>query len=157
MSRTIQLSLLLLGAVFVVGLVGCDSTAEGPATAPVKGTLTIDGQPADGIRITFSPLDDAGEEAVGEAKNGSFELFSGVQGKSGAVPGKYKVVLAAGAADGGETPDYMNPDNASGGSSSEPAAQKLAFPEKYTQVSTSDKEVEVTSGPNDIKIDITSE
>jgi hypothetical protein len=148
MNRLLQLSLALVGIVFLVGLAGCNSDT-GPATVSVKGTLTIDGQPANDVTITFVPTDSSLPTASGPVSNGSFELFSGVQGKAGAVPGKYKVVLAQ-AASADETPDYM----ASGGDPTLAPAQELPFPEIYKDASTSDKEVEVTSGDNDIKIDI---
>ena len=82
--------------------------------------------------------------------NGSFELFSGAQGKPGAVPGKYKVTLAA--SGGSAEADAAAYESAEGGGP--PPEQEAPFPAIYKDSGTSDKEVEVTSGSNDIKIDI---
>ena len=153
MRRTIQLSLVIVGAVFLVS--GCQPSASGPNTVAVSGTLTIDGEPADGLTITLSPLDADGSAASGPVTGGSFELFSGVQGKAGAVPGKYKVTLAEAAGSGDTTPDYMKP-GAAAGSSSEPKEAEAAFPAKYGAAETSDKEVEVTAGGDDLVIEIVS-
>jgi hypothetical protein len=133
-----------------VGLAGCGDT--GPATVNVKGTLTIDGQPANNVTITFAPVDSSLPTASGPVNNGTFELFSGAEGKPGAVPGKYKVVLAASAGD----PEADAAAYAPGATGGPPAAPEAPFPEKYSNAGTSDKEVEVTSGSNDIKIDISS-
>jgi hypothetical protein len=72
---------------------GC-SGPSGPATVPVNGTLTIDGTPANNVTITLVPSDPGLEAAAGQVNNGTFQLYTGVQGVPGAVPGKYKVVLS---------------------------------------------------------------
>ncbi len=146
------LVVLVLGSL----LVGCGRSGKG--TVPVKGTLTIDGQPADKIQITFAPLEKSLPTASGNVINGSFELLSGVEGDPGAVPGKYKVVLRA---EGPALEDAMKAMMAGKGGRApggppEAAGQKPPFPEKYSSASTSDKEVEVTRGSNNIKIEISS-
>ncbi len=147
MIRTLQFSGVLVGlALFTVGLAGCSDS--GPATVPVNGTLTIDGQPANNLSITFSPVDQSLPTATGTVTDGSFELFCGIEGAPGAVPGKYKVVLAE---TGGGGTDYMT-----GGGGGGPPTQELTFPKKYSTAGTSDKEVEVTAGSPDIQIEITS-
>lgn len=146
MFRSVQFSAVLVGLVLLVGLAGC-SDSGGLGTVPVKGTLTIDGQPANDVTITFAPLDSTMPTASGVVSDGSFELYSGAKAEPGAVPGKYKIVLAQ-AASSEETPDYMQ-----AGATGAPQ-QELSFPVMYIDASTSDKEVEVTSGSNDIKIDI---
>ena len=145
-----------VGIVPVLLIAGCSS--GGPSTVPVKGTLTIDGQPANNITITFSPLDASLEAATGTVTNGQFELFSGVEGKPGAVPGKYKIVLAATAGSLDDAMKMMQSSEGGGPPTGDPTAKanKAPFPDKYLSAGTSDKEVEVTSGSNDIKIEITS-
>ena len=126
-------------------LVGC--APAGPKTVPVKGTLTIDGKAANNVQISLVPLDSSMATATGQVKDGSFELFSGVQGTPGAMPGKYKVVLA----------QQLSGEEAAAAykaGMAKPGAQKLSFPEKYRDPKTSDQEVELKAGPNDIKIDI---
>jgi len=141
--------LALVAAVGLVGLVGCSGPA-GPNTVPAKGTLTIDGQPADNVTINLSPLDSTLPMASGPVKGGAFELFSGAQGKPGAVPGKYKVVLAQ---TGPASMEEAKAMYSKGGGP--PPKPKASFPEKYLQAGTSDKEVEIKAGPNELKIDIT--
>lgn len=153
--------LLCLVAALSVGLVGCGGGASGPNTAAVKGTLSINGAPANDIQITFMPSDATGVAASGTVKNGQFELFT-TGGKRGAVPGKYKVVLVAAAAmpgspAGGSAPpssDAMMSKYKSAKGKTPGSDEKPPFPEKYKSAATSDKEVEVKSGSNDIKIEI---
>jgi len=129
-------------------LVGC-SGPTGPKTVPVKGTLTVKGQPANNVTITFAPTDAKNPAASGQVINGAFELSSGGQGAKGAVPGKYKVVLAQQST---MTAEETAKQYSGGGGP--PKAPELSFPAKYQQSATSDKEVEVKASDNDIKIDI---
>ena len=151
--RLVHMSLGLSTVALCLLFAGC--TESGLKTVPVKGTLTIDGQPANDVMITFSPLDPKLESASGQVRSGAFQLYSGSEGKEGAMVGKYKVVLAptGAAASGDMSSMYKDAEGTKGSQAPKP---KLSFPEKYTKAETSDKEVEVTSGSNDIKIDITS-
>ena len=132
---------------------GCGPT--GPATVPVNGTLTIGGQPANGVQINLVPVDPKLMSATGNVENGSFTVFSGNEGKPGAMPGKYKVVLNA-TTGGAEAAKQMYSKVAptEGAKSSAPPAVAAPFPDKYKAAATSDKEVEITSGSNDLKIDV---
>jgi len=156
--RSCQFSAALVAAILFVGLAGCPSSSTGPDTVPVKGTLTIDGQPANNVRVTLVPTDKSLPVASGPVTNGSFELSSGVQGAAGAVPGKYKVVLAQ-VGSGEDAMAAMQKSDKGGppkGGFSMGAGQEPSFPKKYLNADTSDKEVEVTSGSNNIKIEISS-
>jgi len=151
MIRSIRFALALFSVILLVGLAGC-SGSKGPALVPVKGTLTINGQAADGVTITFSPVDVGKPSASGPVKNGAFELFTGSEGKPGAAPGKYKVVLAESS---GSLEAAMAAMKQSKGAKGGPTAkQKVSFPEKFKSADKSDKEVEVKSGADEIKIDI---
>jgi hypothetical protein len=132
----------------------------GPATVPVKGTLTIGGQPANGVGITLTPSDPKLLPASGNVENGAFTVFTGNQGTPGAMPGKYKVVLSvssggAGAAEAAKAKYAQG--QTEGAKTSAPKEAKAPFPDKYKSAATSDKEVEVSSGSNDLKIDIPAE
>ena len=154
MIRVVQVSLAGVAVAFLVGFAGCSGGSSGPDTVPVKGTLTIDGQPANNVLVTFSPLDAKLQGAGGAVSNGSFELVTGSQGKRGAMVGRYKVVLSAvGSSDAAAAAQKYA---TKGGASAAPSAEKKPFPEKYGSPTTSDKEVEVKPGANDIKIDISS-
>ena len=133
----------------VVLIAGCP--AGGPATVPVKGTLTIGGQPANDVTIGLVPAGSTTPGASGKVENGSFQLFTGREGKAGALPGKYKVVLAYTPAASSAADKYKV---GAGGRTSKPTPAKLPYPEKYQNADTSDKEVEVVNGSNDLKIDI---
>jgi hypothetical protein len=157
MSRSMK-CMALLALASCVAFVGCGPS--GPGTVPVNGTLTIDGQPADGLMITLAPIDTSLPAATGNVSNGSFELFSGVQGAKGAVPGKYKVVLAvSGPSSQEEAMAKYSGGGAKkvgGGTATPEDSTSLPFAAKYSSSATSDKEVEITSGSNDLTIDVSS-
>jgi len=47
-----------VGYVCVVPLAGCGGKPAGyPDTAPVNGTITLDGAPLEGASVSFSPVD----------------------------------------------------------------------------------------------------
>jgi hypothetical protein len=150
--RSVWCSLVSVAVVFCLASVGCGPA--GPNLSPVKGTLTIDGQPADNVMITLSPVDAKLSPASGQVKGGAFTLSSGAQGAAGAAPGKYKVVLTQ---QSGLTPEAAAAAYGAGASGAigPPKAPELSFPKKYTSADSSDKEVEVKAGANDLKIDIT--
>ncbi len=148
----------LFATACAIFLAGCGGSKTG--VVPVSGTLTIDGQPADGIEITLAPLDSVMPVATGLVQNGSFELFSGIQGESGAVPGKYKLVLAVRKSTTEEEARAKYAAGASGaaGRGGSPAPQQgtteLPFAAKYASSTTSDMEVEITKGKNNLKLDV---
>ena len=120
---------------------GCGGD-EGPAVHPVTGKLTIGGKAVDGIQITFEPIGE-GEAASGNTQpDGTYTLFTGVQGRVGAAAGKYKVVLVD---PGGD--DYMK--EGATPKSEEDASSSGRIPADYTP-----KEVEVKAGENKIDIEV---
>lgn len=157
MSPSFQ-RLTVLMVFFCAAVIGCGKSTN---TVPVQGTLTIDGQPADNIMITLSPVDSSLPVATGRVSSGSFELFSGIDGARGAVPGKYKVVLAPGGSTAEEEAKarYMQGAKAGTSKAGSPPPESeatLPFATKYTSSATSDKEVEITSGSNNLTIDVSS-
>ncbi len=143
---TVSVPLLVVAAVVIAGLTGCGGGSTGPATETVNGTLTINGEPANNVTISFVPVDSTQPTASGPVSDGKFKLYSGVQGTPGAGIGKYKVVLAVAASEDGAA--YAE------GATGAPVAKDLPFPQIYTAAGTSDEEVEVTAGTNDIAIAI---
>ncbi len=83
-----------------LSLSGCGGgdKVEYPKTAPVKGTVTLDGTPVGGASIALSPVGE-GSLKPGRAtskEDGTFEVFtffSATSDVSGAVPGKYRVTV----------------------------------------------------------------
>ena len=79
-----------LPLVLVAALAGCGPT--GPSLVPAKGTITVDGKPADGAVLIFHPAGGKGSIASAAADaNGAFEITS--NGKPGVVTGSYKVTV----------------------------------------------------------------
>jgi len=132
-------------------VVGCGPT--GPATVPVSGTLTIGGQPANNVGINLVPTAAAGIPASGNVENGAFTVFSGNEGKPGAMVGKYKVVLYPMASAEAAKQAY----GAGGAKSSAAPVVSAPFPDKYRDPSTSDKEIEITGATSELKIEIPAE
>lgn len=89
----------LLSAVALAGtatLSGCGAGASytPPPVVPVAGMVTLDKKPADGIVLTFMPLEDTkgqGGSAI-TSEEGTFEC-SDVNGESGCPAGKYVVLF----------------------------------------------------------------
>jgi hypothetical protein len=74
-------------------LVGCGES--GPALVPVHGTVTLNGKPLEGALVSFQPdasMEDAipAEDVTGP--NGNYKALT--KGRSGVMPGKYKVVVS---------------------------------------------------------------
>ncbi len=92
MKNNLALSIALL-----ISICGCGS--GGPPTAKVSGTITLDGQPLDDIRVTFQP-DNKSEELQGMGSygltdaSGKFELKLADSQSLGAVVGGHTVILA---------------------------------------------------------------
>ncbi len=91
------LRLLLL--CFLSASIGCGETVETITPLPpqpVTGNVTLDGQPAEGVTVTFfpdadSPAAQMTASGVTDA-SGKYTLFSG-EGKPGAAVGKYRVLF----------------------------------------------------------------
>jgi hypothetical protein len=97
----------------VVGLViasllsgGC---SRGPTYYSIRGVVTIDGQPHEGIQVSFLPADPAKPTASGVTDAlGRFRLLSGSHGTPGVQKGPHKVVFSAGAA-AEMAPEFVGP------------------------------------------------
>ncbi len=144
LTRRLQLAL-CFGVLATV--VGCGE--GGPAMNAVTGTVTIGGQPAADVLVTFQPSDATMEAASGRTgSDGKYTLTSGIQGKPGAMAGSYKVVLQ----------QQSSADEAAyaggGGQSAPPTGPETNIPEEYSSADTTPMTKEVTSGANTIDIAI---
>jgi hypothetical protein len=74
-------------AISLAALVGCN---DGPQRMPVKGTVSLDGQPLATGNLLMTPLK-KGPVAGCDIKNGSFEMPS----ERGPGPGEYRVEITA--------------------------------------------------------------
>ena len=136
---------ILLLASIVLFLGGCG--ADDPYGAVVvKGTVTVDGKPMDGITISFNPVSGDGMNAGGMTdKQGRFVLTTGgAPFGTGAVPGEYNVTFAKVSNSGSEQPqqtvDEFNAQIAGGGRRPSGPMSRVVhhIPEKYSKTATSD-------------------
>jgi len=151
--------LVLFCLVALVGLVGCPGGDSG--TAPVSGTVTLDGQPVDGASVAFSPKSGDGQAAAAMTNSeGRFEMANG------AAPGSYGVTVTKTAA---AAPTVEDPRSRGGDLSAADAEaiSKMAeggedastptdmLPAKYKSTDTSGLTAEVPAGGTDsIKLEL---
>ncbi|MEW4562375.1 hypothetical protein AB1K70_07610 [Bremerella sp. JC770] len=90
MSR-LNLTVVLL-PMLLVGLVGCQQNEF--ETAPIHGTITLNGEPVQGARVLFIPSNKKTKAAGGETdRNGQYEIrFTGTQMGSTIGPHRVKVM-----------------------------------------------------------------
>ncbi len=106
-------------------------------TVPVKGTLTLDGQPVEGATVAFVPARQTDLAAAGTTDaQGRFTLTT-LRAGDGAVPGRYKVLVVLKATD-------------------ERGQVKSLLPEKYAYPQTSGLTAEVMQGANEFSFDLSS-
>ena len=156
--------------VALVVLAGCEAGSE-LGTAPVSGTVTLDGQAVDGVAVAFKPTASDGRGAVGvTGADGQFTLTTAQSG-DGALPGSYAVTLtksaAAEAMPSGEFDENNQPSpermaqmkkNMQSGGPPTSAAPKNELPDKYASPETSGFTAEVKLGEeNDFTFPMTSE
>jgi hypothetical protein len=121
---------------------GCGTAGIGK-TYPVRGAVTIDGQPlvAKTTIVLFTPDDSRGNSSPFEPastvdENGIYTLTT--KGRNGAPPGWYKVVVTA------RSEALVQRPQASG--LSRPVTQSL-LPARYGQPGTSGLSIEVVENP----------
>jgi len=103
-----RLALAVLGTVAV--LCGCDRSAD-PSLVPVTGTVTADGQPLAGARVTFIPKDGTpGFGGTGKTDgSGNYMLAGSRDNAAGIPPGEYRVAISKRLMpDGSDVPDNDN-------------------------------------------------
>src|SRR5262245_14795346 len=93
LARTLRTAAFLFSSLpLLLLVVGCAKST--PATAPVKGKVTLNGQPLTSGTVITIP--EAGRGARGEiGADGSFELQTFEKKKDGAVIGSHKVGVVA--------------------------------------------------------------
>jgi hypothetical protein len=116
-SKITLLSMLVV--VISLGNSGCGHTElPAPRLYPVRGKVTIHGEPARYVTITLQPVPDDGRaEATGTTSHdGTFEIstLSNDGIPDGAMPGEYEVVLVACEATPADLPEGVVPTQFSG-------------------------------------------
>lgn len=145
MSRMI--SRLLLVSMLLVFLSACGTSVQSdrPATHPVSGTVTMNGQPVARANLSFQLADGSGSAAGVTDNQGRYELTTFTAG-DGAVPGEYLVAITQfeepppGAGVPDDHPDY-NPNLPE-------FVPKNLLPERYATAKSSGLKATVVEGPN---------
>lgn len=87
-----KFAVVIAQVVAVVTFFGCGGPA-GPPTEPVTGTVTLDGKPAEGVNVVFSPT--GGHKAASGITDasGRYQLTT-LNPKDGAMVGSYTVAIS---------------------------------------------------------------
>jgi len=146
--------MLLLVTTASLSMLGCGSSAPpGPELVPAKGKVTLNGNPLTGAKLFFHPQDVKLVDCVATSDDaGAFELYA--LGKSGAVPGKYKVTVQYYTKPDG-SPFLLGAADADSGMDLDQfiamGQVKLGVPKKYLNPDQTDLTIEVTpSGSEDL-------
>lgn len=125
--RTTAKAIAWLLAALCITPLGCGKGYEGGKLAPVSGVVTLDGQPAAGIMVLFSPTaETGGQGGMGTTDaSGKYELKT--RGEfTGVIPGQYKVTCVKYVMpDGSPIPNDPNFSMATSGA-------KQVLPAKYS-------------------------
>lgn len=124
-------------------ILGCGSNNR-LATAPVSGTVTLDGKPLPYGQVVFQPLN--GRIAKGSIEDGRFTLGT-YEAADGAVMGRHRVSVSARKKLEGEEP----------GAPGVPRFGPSLIPERYDDSAASGLEFEVVSGDNIFHIELSSQ
>ena len=139
-----------LSVLAILGLICAGCGDGGPAKAvlhPVSGKVTVGGKPLADCKIQFVMTGKEGAYTSPIAADGSYSLVS-PDGRSGAEAGKYKVVLMM-------SQDLQMKTMYSGGGGGPPKpGQGAPYPQEYSSLETSPKEVTVEAKSNTIDIDV---
>ena len=122
---------------------GCSSGAARVDTAPVHGTVTLDGKPLPCGQVVFQPL--SGRIAKGVIEDGKFTLGT-YKAADGAVLGRHRVSVTARKTLEGEEP----------GAIGMPRFGPSLIPERYGDSAASGLEFEVPSGDNVFHVELSS-
>jgi hypothetical protein len=124
--------LILCGAVLSIGAIGCSEYV------PVTGTVLVDGEPAQGLEIDFSPAE-AGQEGGGMAytdEQGDYVVHAS-RTQEGIVPGSYVVRIVT------ENEEYDPEEyDLEEGEAPPPPPQRIRIPARYN--SQTDLNIEVS-------------
>lgn len=71
---------------------GCGGTSDGPTVAPVKGVVTLNGKPVEGVQVIFSVKDGARSSYGATNDKGEYELTT-MNTNDGAIVGENLVAI----------------------------------------------------------------
>ena len=131
-----------LVAIGTLMLAGCGSS--GPATVPVHGTVTWQGQPLDNGTVVFHPVDVAADglrrTPMAQLRpDGTFQMSTFAEG-DGVMPGRYSVSIQSYTE--GVVVDFIDPSKAS----------KSRIPQRYTTPQTSGLTADVAPDADSVEL-----
>lgn len=141
--------------VFIAGCLGGESGPPLPETVPVKGVISMDGEPLTNAQILFHPVGTTTGPGShgGSDENGNFELKtgSGTSVVEGAAPGEYKVTVSRMVGPDGN-PITRDPEKP-------PAMQmgRESLPIQYTGVDRTPLKVTIPEGGGEVKLEVKTE
>lgn len=151
-NRSVVHSVML---VIVIGLVGCGDGR--PTIVPIKGTVTLNGQPAQGVLLGFEPQGISGYQRPSVATSDSQGQFTvSTYGNGDGLPvGKF-IVTAFKRELVGKAPEGFNSEDTA--ANTQPVKYQWTVPRKYSTAIDSGLTVEVTSsGMNPATIELSGE
>jgi len=132
----------------LLALCGCGPS--GPATAPTRGVVTVDGMPLDGGQVMFWPVDGGRPAGSKIAADGTYVLQTFEAG-DGAVLGEHQVTVKSFA----ETSGPASFEEEIRGGLATPAEAKI--PLRYAVEATSGLTATVVEGENEVNLELTSQ
>jgi hypothetical protein len=139
--------LVALGAVILVvgGLFAVSGCSGGKAKAKVTGSVTMDGQPQEGARVTLIPTDSASDvppQGGATQADGKFTFD--------VVPGNYKVTLTKWVDKSGKVPGASEDPTQDFTQMMESGLLTQVFPPKYSDPTNTPLSAEIPAGGKDL-------
>jgi len=127
-------SIAIVFTAFSLMITGCGGGGDQPDLGTVSGTVTIDGQPAGNVLVTFTPAA-GGRQSTGQTKDdGSYKLVYTTD-SMGAIVGEHNVTISGMVVLDDESSDTMNSES--------------SVPKEYVDIT---KVVTVEPGSNEIDL-----
>lgn len=136
------------GILFAAAICGCGPGR--PATVPVSGTVTLDGQPVAAATVLFQPTSGVPGRAI-TAADGSFTLTTFTDGDGGIV-GRHQIAVSKLSLSGVE----IDETGVSGPGGPGEAKETWHTPKRYATPAESGLEVDVREGMGPVSLDLKS-
>lgn len=135
-------------SLLMVYVSGCGPAApKGPAVYPVTGNIKVGGKPLANVNVQFIPTDPQKPAGAGKTDaSGNYSIIN-ADGRTGSVPGNYKLVLKA-VTDGSSQATADMYSKSTGAPGTNPAPTDAPFPIEYSEAAKTPKEVTVEAKPN---------
>jgi hypothetical protein len=143
-----RISAILTAVVLLAAFSGC-GPLQSP-TVPVRGIVTLDGQPVAGAAVLFTPEQGRPAEAITDA-SGGFVLHT-FDKDDGAVPGNHKVTVTLSKADSAA----VNNEGLENPLAGKNVQIQWIVPQKYSRPETSGLSWEVVAGMPPVRLELNS-